>query len=37
MKVQDEPREITNASLTGETVSGQEIEGSDSANTVGCN
>ena len=37
MNVQDKPRGITNASLTGETVSGQEIEGSDSVNTVGCN
>ena len=26
----------TSASLTGETVSGQEIEGSDSIKTVGC-
>jgi hypothetical protein len=26
----------TNASLTGETVGGQEIEGLDSVNTVGC-
>jgi hypothetical protein len=37
MNVQDKPRGITNASLTGETVSEQEIEGEDSVNTVGCN
>lgn len=36
MTVQDKPRGITNASLTGETFGGQAIEGSDSVNTVGC-
>jgi len=35
MKFQDKPRRITNASLTGETVSEQEIEGEDSVNTWG--
>jgi hypothetical protein len=27
---------MTSASLTGKTVSGQPIKGSDSINTVGC-
>jgi len=37
INIQDKSREIMNASLTGETVSEQEIEGEDSVNTVGCN
>lgn len=34
MNVQDNTRVITNASVTGETVSEQEIEGEDSVDTV---
>jgi hypothetical protein len=36
MNLQDKPRGLTNASLTGEALSEQEIEGEESVNTVGC-
>lgn len=36
MDVQDKPRGITSASLTGETVGGKQIQDSDSVKAVGC-